>query len=349
MLEFRQDGIPLWEKKYCTKIGSVPWQKIVDSKKSMYCHSNVHNWNDSAAEEAFQNAKKRYWARINNLPCDISLPDPDSFIEQIDWNPYIDPEQIKELDKAFFVLPDEEQGDATKNKRTKTSVNDEDAWKPTGTPLSRVLENKEWNQEGYHDDSGNMDNTDNPWECSVTRQNGRLTDNDNPWECSVTPQNGGLTDNSWKGDHAQSWGWNEGRDHDNQCRDWNSGFSQKDKGWGKVGCSSWSQQQSNDWASFSNSWGCKSSQQNVTPVNTGWGNRGANVSGWKQQENTDLSRDLQFKRNNGGCSAWNQSYQRREGSFRHNSGYNSSQFQRDDRETGNYWRRDRSNKRDFAR
>ena len=75
----------------------------------VYCHSNVFDWNDSAAEEAFQNAKSHYWAKINSLPCDISLPDPDTYINQIDWSPYIDPDLIKEIDGAFFIVPDEEQ------------------------------------------------------------------------------------------------------------------------------------------------------------------------------------------------------------------------------------------------
>ncbi|KAL2597449.1 hypothetical protein GLYMA_11G149400v4 [Glycine max] len=328
--EYWQDGIPLWEKKYCTIVGLVPRQKIVDSKMFVYCHSNVFDWNDSAAEEAFQNAKSHYWAKINSLPCDISLPDPDTYINQIDWSPYIDPDLIKEIDGAFFIVPDEEQENAMKNKRTKTSLNDENPWECTDTPLSTALENNEvqgWNQ----GNSGDVDNTDNPWECSIT--------------CG----NGGLTDNAWEGGPVKSWGWNEEKGHNNQCKDWNSGNSQ-DKGWGKARDSSWCQQQSNNLANFGNSsWHCKSSQQNVTPMKTGWRNRGANVSGWKQQEKAGVSR-----RNYGGGwtaqnkgNQWNQGNQWREGSHRHTLGYNGSQFQRDGCQTGHYWGKERSKKRDF--
>lgn len=49
-------------------------------------HDNVVKWNDSASEEAFNNAKHRFWANINGLPCEISLPDPDIYIDNIDWN-----------------------------------------------------------------------------------------------------------------------------------------------------------------------------------------------------------------------------------------------------------------------
>ncbi|KAK7325362.1 hypothetical protein VNO77_29524 [Canavalia gladiata] len=327
--EFQQDGIPLWEKKYCTSVGLVPWQKIVDSKKFVYCHCNILDWNDSGAEEAFQSAKKYYWAKINCLPCDITMPDPDTYIDQIDWNPYIDPELVKELDSAFFTLPDEEQENGIKYKRAKTSVDDENPWECAGTPLSRALENNKvqgWNQRDYES----------------------VNDIGNPWECSLTHRNGGLTDSAWEGGPVNSWGWNTAKDHSNQCKDWNSGHSKKDKGWDKVRDSSWHQQQSNNLANICNSWQCKSSQQNITPINTGWRNNGANVSGWKQQENADVSNDLQLRRYYRGWTPWNQGYQQRQGFNRHTLGCNSSQFKRDDRQTGHYWGRGKSKKRDFV-
>lgn len=296
----------------------------------VYCHSNVFDWNDSAAEEAFQNAKKRYWAKINSFPCDISLPDPDTYIDQIDWNPYIDPELIKEVDSAFFTLPDEEQENAMKNKRTKTSDNSENPWECTDTPPGGALENNEvqgWNQGS----SGNVDNSDNPWECSITRGNG------------------GLTDNAWEGGLVKSWGWNEGEDHNKQRKDWNSGNLQKDKEWGKVRDGSWCQQQSDNMANIGNSsWQCKSGQQNATPGNTGWKNSGSNVSGWKQQDKADVSGDLQFRRNCGGWTARNQGNQWRESSHRRTLGYNGSQFHWDGRQTGHYWWKEKSKKRDFV-
>lgn len=332
--DFRHDGIPLWEKKYCTLSGCVAWQKIVDSKELIYCHHNVLDWKDSGAEEAFQNAKKRYWAKVNNLPCDISLPDPDAYIEQIDWNPCIDPELIKELDNAFFNVPDEEeQENAMQYKRTKISVNGENPWECAATSVGRGLENNEvqgQNQADYHDNSENVGTTDNPWESSAIRGNQ------------------GLTDNAWEGGHDKSRGWNEGRDHNNLCSGWNSGCLQTDKGWGEVRDNSWCHQKSNNLANSGNSWGCKSSQQNVIPMNTGWRNSGTNVPRWKQHEKAYVTSDSQFRRNNGGWNSGNQSYhQTRVGSNRHNLSYNGSQPQRDDNQTGHYWRREQSRKRDF--
>jgi len=78
--------VPLWEKKFCASIGSVPWRKLIEVKRYMCLHPNVVNWNDSAVKEAFNNAKSRFWAEINDIPCDIPLPDPNIYIDEIDWN-----------------------------------------------------------------------------------------------------------------------------------------------------------------------------------------------------------------------------------------------------------------------
>ncbi|KAE9621451.1 hypothetical protein Lal_00042060 [Lupinus albus] len=368
-----KDGVPLWEKKYCKFIG-VPWQKIVDTKKFTFCHNNVFDWNDSAAEEGFEIAKKRYWANINSLPCDISLPDPDSYIHQIDWNPYIDPELIKEADSAYFALPDEEQSNDVKNKRTKSYGEDENPWECTDTPHSGVLENKVQGEIDIKNKRTKISEDDeNPWEgagtpCSRVLENkdrggnqwdyhvgdsANVDNTNNPWESSIAHGNEGLTDNGWHGGRIKSWGSNEGRDNKNQYRDWSTGYSlrgndclgipsQIDKGWGKVRDGSWcqkQQQQSRNLAYVGEPWECKSSQH------TRWRNRRANVSGTEEQlENACVSGDLQSRRNYEGRTAWNQRFQRRGGFNRHDFGYNGSQFQRVDRvdrQTDHYWRRDR--------
>lgn len=63
----------------------------------MSLHKIVQEWDDSAGLEAFQNAKFRYWAKINNHQCDIPLPDPDMYIEEVEHNAVIDPEVIADL------------------------------------------------------------------------------------------------------------------------------------------------------------------------------------------------------------------------------------------------------------
>ncbi|CAL5420760.1 unnamed protein product [Camellia sinensis] len=104
-----QPTVPSWEKKFCTVVGSVPWRKIVETKKCIHLYDNVLKWNDSAGEEAFHNAKNRFWAEINGFPCDISLPNPDIHIDKIDWNSNIDPELLLDLEREFVVPDDQEK------------------------------------------------------------------------------------------------------------------------------------------------------------------------------------------------------------------------------------------------
>ncbi|KAL7097822.1 hypothetical protein ACP275_10G167100 [Erythranthe tilingii] len=84
-----QPIVPSWEKEFCRVVGSLDWETLLQMKKFVHLYENVLKWDDSAVEEAFSNAKKRFWAEINGLPCDISLPDPDQYIDTIDWDSQI--------------------------------------------------------------------------------------------------------------------------------------------------------------------------------------------------------------------------------------------------------------------
>ncbi|KAF8395763.1 hypothetical protein HHK36_019714 [Tetracentron sinense] len=101
-------SVPSWEKKFCFLVGSITWRKLLQTKKTMWLDENVVQWNDSASEEAFHNAKKRFWAEINGLPYDVPLPDPDMYIDEVDWNSEIDPELLIGLDKKPVVPDDDE-------------------------------------------------------------------------------------------------------------------------------------------------------------------------------------------------------------------------------------------------
>ncbi|KAF8395773.1 hypothetical protein HHK36_019724 [Tetracentron sinense] len=105
---FRDSSVPSWEKQFCYLVGSIPWEKLLETKKAMSYHEKVVQWNDSASEEAFHNAKKRFWAAINGLPCGISLPDPDIYIDEIDWNSNIEPELLLDSDKKPVALNEKE-------------------------------------------------------------------------------------------------------------------------------------------------------------------------------------------------------------------------------------------------
>lgn len=88
--------IPSWEKEYCDSVG-LPWKELCKAKEYTICYESVLNWNDSAGEEAFHLAKKRYWAKYTGRPCHFPPPDPDIYIDTIDF----DTEQLLDSD-----LPD---------------------------------------------------------------------------------------------------------------------------------------------------------------------------------------------------------------------------------------------------
>ncbi|KAE9612477.1 hypothetical protein Lalb_Chr06g0173531 [Lupinus albus] len=92
---------------FCSKVGAVPWRKLVEAKKYLSLHENVMKWDDSACIEAFDNAKKRFSASIKGIPCTISLPNPDIYINDIHWNSIVDDELIMELESETNVPIDE--------------------------------------------------------------------------------------------------------------------------------------------------------------------------------------------------------------------------------------------------
>ncbi|CAL5192705.1 unnamed protein product [Lathyrus oleraceus] len=103
--------VPLWEKKFCVSVGSVPWGKVVENKRYVYLHDNVMNWDDSAVKEAFDNAKYRFWAEINGFPCDIPMPDPNVYIDDVDSNASVDTELYLDLERELEVTNVEEKGE----------------------------------------------------------------------------------------------------------------------------------------------------------------------------------------------------------------------------------------------
>ncbi|KAF1879583.1 hypothetical protein Lal_00033240 [Lupinus albus] len=99
--------MPQWEKMFCSKVGAVPWRKLVEAKKYLSLHENVMNLDDFACTEAFGNAKNKFSTSIKGIPCTISLPDPEIYIDDIHWNSIVDDELIMELESETNVPIDE--------------------------------------------------------------------------------------------------------------------------------------------------------------------------------------------------------------------------------------------------
>ncbi|ESQ40311.1 hypothetical protein EUTSA_v10014260mg [Eutrema salsugineum] len=102
-------SVPAWEKEFCAVVGSVPWRRVLEAKRFMHLYDGVAQWDDSAGEEAFKNAKSRYWAEINGAPCDLSLPDPDVYIDDVDWESEVDAELILDLERGPNPIAGEEE------------------------------------------------------------------------------------------------------------------------------------------------------------------------------------------------------------------------------------------------
>ena len=99
-----QDGkysVPSWEKKFCFVVGSMPWIRLLEAKKNISKFDNVMKWDDSAGKKAFHDAKRRFWAKFNGFPCNIPLPDPDIYIDKIDWDSKIDPQLLLDVEVAI--------------------------------------------------------------------------------------------------------------------------------------------------------------------------------------------------------------------------------------------------------
>lgn len=226
-----QQTVPSWEKKFCTSVGSIPWRKILETKKCMHLYDNVVKWNDSAGAEAFQNAKNRFYANFHGLPCDTSLPDPNIYIDEIDWDSKIDPDLIMDLESRS-VAPEVEtkekviifghalianQGfsstgwgdneDDVKKTTNSTSENNVVPWDSNEGQNNCPTEGNGWGDYGY--------NNNNTW-C---------------WPDTNSPKVDSGWNNEWGYGWNNSWGCNQYGNNNYVVDDVNGGNG---GGWGNV-------------------------------------------------------------------------------------------------------------------
>ena len=71
----------------------------------MSMYPNIVDWDDSAAFEAFKDAKDRFYAVYHGQPCDIPLPDPNMYIDVVNPDEYLDPELIADLERSRRSVP----------------------------------------------------------------------------------------------------------------------------------------------------------------------------------------------------------------------------------------------------
>ncbi|KAI5331888.1 hypothetical protein L3X38_022014 [Prunus dulcis] len=84
---------------------SQPWKNhwsSLQKKRKPQDHSVSRACLGKAILYEVNDAKSWFWAEINGLPCNISLPDPDAYTDDVDWSlvPTIDPEVILDLERS---------------------------------------------------------------------------------------------------------------------------------------------------------------------------------------------------------------------------------------------------------
>lgn len=200
-----QQTVPSWEKKFCTSICKVPWNKIVDAKKYLHCHENVVNWDDSAAKEAFDDAKMRYYAETHGLPCEIEMPGPDKYIDEIDWDCQIDQDLLHDLVKKPVDV------DTVRKRENIVIFGDS------------FLQDQGFSSTGWGD--GVEESKENPKISSNV-------DEDKPWEPKISQNNGPVEGNAWTNSGYNSWGWYDNNNTPMGGYGWG-------EGWGCSGPSGW--------------------------------------------------------------------------------------------------------------
>ncbi|KAJ0253571.1 Oxidoreductase/transition metal ion-binding protein [Hirschfeldia incana] len=261
------DGIPVWEKRFCEVIGSVPWRKVVEATafKSWYT-GNVITWDDSACQETFHNEKKRFWSRVNGFQCDISLPDPDLYVSEVDWDTTLDPELIRELEGAYYAPPDEAKTGLKRGRRDRS-------W--SGCSNLVPIEETQWEGSG--------------WNAAESSSRDHLNDRTRTWEAK--PSFGDEKGNdAVSGDCLTTEGWKE--------FEWGT----KDRGndrWGE-GNDGWEQNKkakgSESVPAEEDPWEAKVSYRKETAEDTTWGgcsgkewddDRGWGSDGWGKRDSVN--------------------------------------------------------------
>ncbi|MBA0635369.1 hypothetical protein Godav_029221 [Gossypium davidsonii] len=46
-------SLAAWEKKFCIKVGAMPWKRFAESKNSLFKTDKVFEWDNSAGLKAF--------------------------------------------------------------------------------------------------------------------------------------------------------------------------------------------------------------------------------------------------------------------------------------------------------
>ncbi|XP_077246858.1 uncharacterized protein LOC143886677 [Tasmannia lanceolata] len=304
--------VPSWEKKFCFSTCAISWKQLCDTKKLMSFYKNIAQWDDSSGEEAFQNAKARFWAETNGFPFDIPLPDPDIYTDEIDWNSDIDPELPLDLDKKPPAPIDEEKDEKLGWDSFNYPIpctgwgDDEDPVnEPSNCPIPFI---------GWGDDEDPVDNSPaEPANCPIPCTG---------WVDAEDPVHDSPPKPTWGNFDQNVYNNNERRDVEQNSWE-NDGVK------GQGNCDGNADSDTRDWC------GCESRARE----NNSWENNGGNSCGWGHCD-SDINKlpYLESRKNNVILETNNGNCWRREGGARNSLGYKTSRFQGDKHQLNNGWR-----------
>ncbi|CAM8970716.1 unnamed protein product [Rhodiola kirilowii] len=287
--ESSENSVPEWEKKFCYVVGSVPWRKVLNTKMFVSCYPDVMNWDDSAAEDTFHTAKRRFWTQINGLPTDdVPLPDPNAYIDQIDWNACIDTSLFMDVERALLSADVCTKGETEVGR---TGVVDISA-------LTQNSKWQEWNQ-GTADDvleSGACWDKSNDGGWGKPDNNGgwgtvnAVTDEPkfakgSDWDFGATKTNGPVKNIAWGYCSDKSWGRNQPEyfystmnPHNaaNNDRNFQGHRTPKNNRWAVSGNNSWGRNHQPNNFRETQAWGHCSLQHNGASTAREWGKHGDN-------------------------------------------------------------------------
>ncbi|CAH9127596.1 unnamed protein product [Cuscuta epithymum] len=227
-----QQTVPSWEKAFCKTIGSLDWATILEMKKFAFLFDNVVKWDCSAGEVAFKNAKKRFWSESHGTQCDIPLPDPDLYIDEIDWDCMVDSDLLLDLECCRSVDPAPDKihdpviifGDALVPGEAYTAP----GWGEEEDQFHKDTNDFSWNNE---------DQWESGWMKSESRKESGWG-NSGGWGLEVEGQSGWGGD--WNADYPKDrggWGRTDWKYNDEDP--WESGWKKtenmKESGWGNSG------------------------------------------------------------------------------------------------------------------
>ncbi|KAJ1274119.1 hypothetical protein BS78_05G038400 [Paspalum vaginatum] len=136
--------VPLWEREFCSIVGNISWETFCENKEYTGIFHSIKEWDDSGAFENFERAKARFYAAYHGEPSDIPLPDPDTYIDEVDHRCEVDPALVAELDEVRLPFEPEDSPAPAAIARADSKVPRSDFVNPAACFVETPAEDKEW-------------------------------------------------------------------------------------------------------------------------------------------------------------------------------------------------------------